>query len=95
MKITSTTTSTSLYDLIETANPWYFENQNYSSKMKHGNVWIEIAYIGDTVYVETMTDEATSDSRPISADLPIFAFVCEDLKNVFVYGSWSFSCSIV
>ena len=91
MKLTATTTSTSLWDLIESKDPTAIE----TVKKHNLNYGVEIAYTWNDVYVETILDEATSDGRPVTADLPIFAFVCEDLKNVFLYGSWSFSCSIV
>lgn len=97
MKITSTTTSTSLFDLIQTADAdalSLIEKKRIQNELMW-TYWVEIAYTGDTVYVETILDEATTDSRPVSSDLPIFAFNCKDIKQVYVYWSWDFSLSIV
>ena len=97
MKITSTTTSTSLFDLIEAQNSTaldLIENKRIN-RDRSGNYGVEIAYVWDDIYVETILDEATTDSRPVSSDLPIFAFNCKDIHNVYVYGAWDFSLSIV
>jgi len=97
MKLTSTTTSTSLYDLIEAQNSdalALIESKRIKNE-KQGGFGVEIAYAGDTVYVETILDEADSDSRPVSSDLPIFAFNCKEIQDVYIYGAWDFYLSIV
>lgn len=91
MKLTATTTSTSLWDLIKTAYPDAID----TVKKKKWNYWVEIAYTWNDVYVETILDEATSDSRPVNATMPIFAFNVSNIQDVYIYGSWDFSCSIV
>ena len=97
MKITATTTSTSLFDLIQTADAdalSLIEKKRIQNEMM-GTYWVEISYIWDDVYVETILDTANTDSRPVSSDLPIFAFNCKDIKQVYIYGNWDFSLSIV
>ena len=91
MKLTATTTSTSLWDLIKTA-----DQDAINAVKKHNlNYGVEIAYTWNDVYVETILDEATSDSRPVNSTLPVFAFNCLDIQKVYIYGSGDFSCSIV
>ena len=91
MKLTATTTSTSLWDLIKTA-----DQDAINAVKKHNlNYGVEIAFTWNDVYVETILDEATSDSRPVNATLPVFAFNCLDIQKVYIYGSGDFSCSIV
>lgn len=89
MKLTSTTTSTSLYDLIETQYPTalpLIEEKRIKNELM-GGYGVEIAYAGDTINVETVLDEADTDSRPVSSDLPIFAFNCKEIKDIYIYGS--------
>ena len=97
MKITATTTSTSLFDLIQTADADALSliEKKRINWDRAGNYWVEIAYTGADVYVETILNEATSDSRPVTSDLPIFAFNCSDIKEVYIYWDWDFSLSIV
>ena len=97
MKLTSTTTSTSLYALIEAQEPTaleLIEKKRIKNELLWG-YWVEIAYAWDTVNVETVLDEADWDSRPVSSDLPIFAFNCQDIRDVYVYWAWDFYLSIV
>lgn len=97
MKITATTTSTSLKELIETADSdaMALIEKKRINRDRTGTYWVEIAYTGADVYVETILDEATSDSRPVTSDLPIFAFNCQYINNVYIYWDWDFSLSIV
>ena len=39
------------------------------------------------VYIETVLDEADSDSRPVDSTNNTFKFTTNSLDNVFVYGS--------
>lgn len=97
MKLTATSTSTSLYDLIETAN------STAIAKIEEKKIWnelnwmfgVEIKRDSTDVYVETILDEATTNSRPVDEDTPIFAFNCKDIHDVYVYWSWDFYISIV
>ena len=97
MKLTATTTSTSLYDLIETAN------STAIAKIEEKKIWnelngmfgVEIKRDSADVYVETILDEATADSRPVDEDTPIFAFNCKDIHDVYIYWDWDFYISIV
>lgn len=97
MKLTSTTTSTSLFDLIEATDPTVLDliEKKRINRDRSGNYGVEIAYTGDDIYVETILDAADTDSRPVNSDLPIFAFNCKDIHDVYVYGAWDFSLSIV
>ena len=97
MKLTATTTSTSLYDLIETADATAIakiEAKKIWNEL-NGMFWIEIKRDSADVYVETILDEATANSRPIDEDTPIFAFNCKDIHNIYIYWSWDFYISIV
>lgn len=89
MKLTSTTTSTSLYDLIQAQQPTalqLIEDKRIKNELM-GAYGVEIAHAGDTINVETILDEATADSRPVSSDLPIFAFNCKEIKDIYIYGA--------
>ena len=97
MKLTSTTTSTSLYALIEAQNPDaldLIESKRIKNEQQ-GAYGVEIAYAWDTINVETILDEADSNSRPVSSDLPIFAFNCKEIKDIYIYWAWDFYLSIV
>lgn len=97
MKLTATTTSTSLYDLIETADPTVIERITKNTIWNELN-WmygVEIKRKEADVYVETILDEATTDSRPVDESTPIFAFNCQSLQNIFIYWEWDFYVSIV
>lgn len=97
MKLTATTSSTSLFDLIQTANPTAID------LIEEKRIWnelnwqfgVEIKRDSADIYVETILDEATTDSRPVDSDTPIFAFNCKDIHNVYIYWSWDFYISIV
>lgn len=97
MKLTATTTSTSLFDLIETAN------SDAIALIEKKRIWnelnwqfgVEIRKDSDDIYVETILDEATTDSRPVDDTTPIFAFNCADIHNVYIYWSGDFYISIV
>lgn len=97
MKLTATTTSTSLYDLIQTASATAIARIEKNSILNEKNwmYWVEIKRKEADIYVETILDEATTDSRPVDETTPIFAFNCQSLQNVFVYGEWDFYISIV
>ena len=97
MKLTATTTSTSLYDLIETADATALDliEKKRINRDRAGNYGVEIAYTGNDVYVETILDTASEDSRPVNSTLPIFAFNCADIHDVYICGDWDFSLSIV
>lgn len=96
MKLTATTTSTSLFDLVNSVE-WAIE------KIEQKKIWnelngmfgVEIKRIDADIYVETILDEATENSRPVDSDTPIFAFNCKDIHNVYIYGEWDFYVSIV
>ena len=97
MLLTATTTSTSLFDLIETTDSTAIE------KIEKKRIWnelnwmfgVEIKRASDDIYVETILDEATTDSRPVDEDTPIFAFNCKDIHDVYIYGDGDFYISIV
>lgn len=96
MKLTATTTSTSLYDLID-ATDWAIAR---IEKNRIGNElnWmygVEIKRAEADIYVETILDEADTDSRPVDESTPIFAFNCQSLQNIFIYWEWDFYVSIV
>lgn len=97
MKLTATTTSTSLYDLIETADPTAMARIEKNSILNEKNwmYWVEIKRKETDIYVETILWTADTDSRPVDEATPIFAFNCQSLQNVFVYGEWDFYISIV
>lgn len=97
MKLTATTTSTSLYDLIETADPTAIERISKNTIWNELNwmYWVEIKRKEADVYVETILDTATTDSRPVDEATPIFAFNCNNLQNIFIYWEWDFYVSIV
>lgn len=97
MKLTATTTSTSLYDLIEAKDATLITKieQKKIGNEKNGLYGVEIKRDSADVYVETILDEATTDSRPVDEDTPIFAFNCQDIHNVYVYWNWDFYISIV
>ena len=97
MKLTSTTTSTSLWDLIEAQEPTALDliEKKRINRDRAWNYGVEIAYAWDEINVETILDEADSDSRPVNSDLPIFAFNCADIHNIYIYWEWDFYLSIV
>ena len=97
MKLTATTTSTSLYDLIETADPTAIERISKNTIWNELNwmYWVEIKRKEADIYVETILDTATTDSRPVDEATPIFAFNCNNLQNIFIYWEWDFYVSIV
>jgi hypothetical protein len=37
------------------------------------------------IYVETVLDEASADSRPVNDTAPIFAFNIDNLDKVYIY----------
>lgn len=97
MKLTSTTTSTSLYDLIKTADSTalsLIENKRIKNELNWG-YWVEIVYAWNEIHVETILDEASTNSRPVNSTLPIFAFNCKDIHDIYVYWAWDFYLSIV
>ena len=96
MKLTATTTSTSLYDLID-ATSWAIAKIEKKKIWNEKNwvYWVEIKRKEADIYVETILDTATTDSRPVDEATPIFAFNCQDLHNIYVYGEWDFYISIV
>lgn len=91
MKLTATTTSTSLWDLIKATDPTVIDK----IKKSRWNYGVEIAYIWNDVYVETIKNQASSDSRPVNSSLPLFAFNCANIQDIYIYWSGDFSCSIV
>ena len=98
MKLTATTTSTSLQDLIKA-----YDETNSTEVLKNvferqwTTLWFGIEIMKDSadIYVETVLDEASADSRPVNDTAPIFAFNIDSLDKVFIYGSWDFFLSIV
>ena len=98
MKLTATTTSTSLQDLIRA-----YDETNSTEVLKTiyardwTSLWFGIEIMKDSadIYVETVLDEASTDSRPVNDTAPIFAFNIDSLDKVFIYGSWDFFLSIV
>lgn len=98
MKLTATTTSTSLKDLVlayDKANNRDVLNSIYAREWTSLWFWVEIMKDSADIYVETVLDEASADSRPVNDTAPIFAFNIDSLDKVFIYGSWDFFLSIV
>lgn len=96
MRLTATTTSTSLQDLIKAYDEANSTNVFWNIMTRAGINWIKVEIMRDNtdVYVETVLDEASSDSRPVDSTNNIFKFTTNSLDNVFVYGSWEFIISI-
>lgn len=99
MKLTATTTSTSLYDLIKTANAdalKLIENKRIKNEL-NWSYWVELLRKEDDIYIETILDTATTNSRPLNETAPIFAFNCMDLTNIKIIAESNsdFYCSIV
>ena len=99
MKLTATTTSTSLYDLIKTANAdalKLIENKRIKNEL-NWSYWVELLRKEDDIYIETILDTATTNSRPLNETAPIFAFNCMDLINIKIIAESNsdFYCSIV
>ena len=96
MRLTATTTSTSLLDLIKAYDETNSTNVFWNIMTRAGINWINIEIMRDDadVYVETVLGEASSDSRPVDSTNNIFKFATNSLDNVFVYGSWEFIISI-
>lgn len=98
MKLTATTTSTSLQDLIKA-----YDETNSTEVLKNvferqwTNLWFGIEIMKDSadIYVETVLDEATANSRPVNDTAPIFAFNIDNLDKVYIYWNWDFFLSIV
>lgn len=98
MKLTATTTSTSLQDLIkayDTANSTNVLQSIFDNERSHLWFGIEIMKDSADIYVETVLDEATADSRPVNDTAPIFAFNIDNLDKVYIYWNWDFFLSIV
>lgn len=96
MKLTATAQSTSLFDLINAVD-WAIEKIESKKVWNELNwmYWVEIKRDSSDVYVETVLDEATADSRPVDETTPIFAFNCQDLNDVFIMWDGDFYISIV
>ena len=99
MKLTATTTSTSLYDLIKTADSTAMskiESKRIQNELNWA-YWVELLRDEDDIYIETILDTATTDSRPLNETAPIFAFNCSDLNNIKIIAESNsdFYCSIV
>lgn len=90
MKLTATTTSTSLKDLIATADPTALSLIE-KKRIQNELMWaygVEIMRDSGDIYVETILDEArTIDWRPVNTTAPIFAFNCMELANIYVIAS--------
>lgn len=98
MKLTATTTSTSLQDLIKAYDETNSTNVLESVlKRQWTNLWFWIEIMRDSadIYVETVLPEASANSRPVTETTPIFAFNIDSLEKVFIYGNWTFFLSIV
>lgn len=98
MKLTATTTSTSLEDLIKAYDKTNSTNvYDVIMKRQWTNEWFGIEIMKDStdVNVETILDEASANSRPVNDTAPVFAFNIDSLDKVFVYGNWTFFVSIV
>lgn len=98
MKLTATTTSTSLLDLIkayDATNSTTVAKDIYDKQWTNMGFWIEIMRDSSDVNVETILNEASANSRPVNETAPVFAFNIDDLKKVFIYGNWTFFVSIV
>lgn len=97
MKLTATTTSTSLYDLIQTAD------STAIAKIEKKKIWnelnwmygVEIKRASSDIYVETILNEADTDSRPVDSTTPIMSFNCQSLHDIFIYWEGDFYISIV
>lgn len=96
MRLTATSTSTSLQALIKA-----YDETNSTNVLEwlsaRAGIWgfnVEIMRDDKDVYVETVLSEADSDSRPVDSTNNIFKFTTNSLDNVFVYGSWEFIISI-
>ena len=96
MRLTATSTSTSLQALIKAYDETNSTNVFWNIMARAGINWINIEIMRDDadVYVETVLDEADSDSRPVDSTNNIFKFNTNSLDNVFIYGSWEFIISI-
>ena len=96
MRLTATTTSTSLEALIKAYDESNSTNVFWSIMARAGMNWLNIEIMRDDadVYVETVLDEADSDSRPVDSSNNTFKFTANSLANIFVYGSWEFIISI-
>lgn len=98
MKLTATTTSTSLQDLIKA-----YDKANNTTvfddimKRQWTNLWFGIEIMKDStdINVETILDTASANSRPVNDTAPVFAFNIDSLEKVFIYGNWTFFVSIV
>lgn len=98
MKLTATTTSTSLQDLIKA-----YDKANSTTvfddimKRQWTNLWFGIEIMKDStdINVETILDTASANSRPVNDTAPVFAFNIDSLEKVFIYGNWTFFVSIV
>ena len=98
MKLTATTTSTSLKDLVlayDKANNTEVLKSIYAREWTSLGFWIEIMKDSADIYVETVLDEASADSRPVNDTAPIFAFNIDNLDKVYIYWNWDFFLSIV
>lgn len=99
MKLTATTTSTSLEELLETAEPGVLEIIE-SKRIQNEKIWnfrVEIMFAwgeNDELNVELILNTADGDSRPVNASNPVFAFECMHLRDVQIYGSSDFYVSI-
>lgn len=97
MLLTATTTSTSLYDLIETADSTAIakiEKKKIWNEL-NGMYWVEIKRKTADINVETILNTADTDSRPVDEATPIFAFNCNSLHDIYIYWDWDFYISIV
>ena len=98
MKLTSTTTSTSLYDLIEAQHPEVLKliEAKVIKGWSFGNYWVEFCYNWSEIEFETIYDTAIAGEwRKITETLPTLAFNVTDLRNVKVIGAGSFIITIV
>lgn len=90
MKLTATTTSTSLQDLIkayDAANGTDVLNSIHSREWTSLGFGVEIMRDSADIYVETVLLEASANSRPVTETTPIFAFNIDALDKVFIYGN--------
>ena len=96
MRLTATTTSTSLEALIKAYDETNTSNVFGNLLARAGINWFNIEIMRDDadIYVETVINEASSDSRPVDSTNNIFKFTANSLDKVFVYGSWEFIISI-
>ena len=102
MKLTATTQSTTLFDLLQNATTDEFKPLQLieAKRIKNELEWcygVEIVRWDWDIYVETIDTEASTDSRPINSNTPIFAFNTMDLRYISVYAesSTDFYISIV